>query len=493
MKVGSVSETTFFLERASGTGLQSQIREIIVSAVLSGEILPGAKLPSTRKLANYLKISRLTVTLAYQELASQGYLDVSNRSAYYVSVSAPVKNFIDRAVTMDSDHIVDWSGKIGAGFSIAKSIHKPLNWRHFKYPFLYGQMDHTLFDLAAWRDCTRRALSRENFALLAGDFAAEDDIELVNYIRTRTLPSRGIRAEQDEILVTVGAQNAIWIISQLLLSRDAHVVFENPGHPDIAATLHLSGARVTTIDVDAHGLPPEQIPDNIQAVFVTPSHHSPTAATMPRARRIALLEAAAERDFVIIEDDYEFEMSFLQPSTPALKSLDRYGRVLYVGSFSKSLFPGLRLGYLVAPAAVIREARALRSLMLRHPPGHLQRTAAYFLAYGHYDTVIHRMRLEYHKRHIVMANALTNEGLHIAGKSAFGGTAFWIEGPQGLDADRLTRELRDKGVLIESGSPFFAGPRAPCRFFRMAYSSIPLNKITTGVAITAEHIRKMGL
>lgn len=490
MTTSSVSETTFFIERHSRNSLQSQIREIVVSAVLSGEMLPGAKLPSTRKLAAYLHISRLTVTLAYQELASQGYLAVHNRSAYHISTTPPL-NAITHGVNLTVGATVDWAAKMSPGFTIAKSIRKPLDWRSYRYPFLYGQMDQTLFDLAAWRDCSRRALSREDFALMAGDFAAEDDIELVNYIRTRTLPSRGIRAEADEILVTVGAQNALWIVSQLLLSRDAHAAFENPGHPDIAATLHLSGAKVTAIDVDADGLPPEHIPQDIDAIFVTPSHHSPTAATMPRARRIALLEKAAAQDFVIVEDDYEFEMSFLQPSTPALKSLDRHGRVLYVGSFSKSLFPGLRLGYLVAPAPVIREARALRALMLRHPPGHLQRTAAYFLALGHYDSVIHRMRMEYHKRHIVMVEALTNEGLHIAGKSVFGGTSFWIEGPKGLDADRLTRELRDKGVLIESGSPFFAGTALPCRFFRMAYSSIALNRIAEGVSITANHIRQM--
>lgn len=208
------------------------------------------------------------------------------------------------------DTAVDWSSKLRLGFNIAKTIRKPLDWRKYRYPFLYGQMDQTLFDLAAWRDCARRALAREDFILMAGDFAAADDVELVNYIRSRTLPSRGIHAEPDEILVTVGAQNALWIISHLLLTRRSHVVCENPGHPDISATLHLTGANVTALDVDEGGLPPELLPDEIDAVFVTPSHQSPTAATMPRARRIALLEAAAERDFVIVEDDYEFEMSF---------------------------------------------------------------------------------------------------------------------------------------------------------------------------------------
>ncbi len=156
--------------------------------------------------------------------------------------------------------------------------------------------------------------------------------------------------------------------------------------------------------------------------------------------------------------------------------------MLYIGSFSKSLFPGLRLGYLVAPAPFIRQARALRSLMLRHPPGHLQRTAAYFLALGHYDAVLHRMRTEYHKRHVLMAENLEKQGLVVAGSSSFGGTSFWMEGPKGLDADRLVRELRQHGVLIESGSPFFPRNEAACRFFRMGYSSIPSSNISVGVA-----------
>lgn len=484
----AVSPTIFFIDGFRAAGLQAQIRETTVSSILSGAILPGARMPSSRGLAEYLKVSRLTVTLAYQELVSQGYLEVRSRSAYHVAASPPISR--PHLAFPETRHTeIDWSSKLLPRFNIAKTIRKPLDWRSYRYPFLYGQMDQTLFDIAAWRDCSRRALAREDFILMAGDFAATDDIELVNYIRSRTLPSRGIRAESDEILVTVGAQNALWIISHLLLNKSSHVVCENPGHPDISATLQLTGAKITAVDVDEGGLPPELLPQGIDAVFVTPSHQSPTAATMPRARRIALLEAAAERDFVIVEDDYEFEMSFLQPPTPALKSLDQAGRVLYVGSFSKSLFPGLRLGYLVAPAAVICEARALRALILRHPPGHLQRTAAYFLGLGHYDAVIHRMRIEYHKRHIVMIDALKRERLAVAGKSAFGGTAFWIKGPNDMDADKLQDNLREDGVLIESGSPFFCEDKI-CRFFRIAYSSIPLNRISDGVELIAKRIHR---
>lgn len=476
-----VSETIFFIDRESGIGLQAQLRETIVSAVTAGRIQPGAQLPSTRRLADYLRISRITVTLAYQELVSQGYLEAADRSAYCIASNPPGRGLENDRPPAGAQP-VDWASKITMDFSVVRQVGKPLDWRRYPYPFLYGQMDPSLFDLNAWRDCARRALAREDFILMASDFAAADDVRLVNYICSRTLPRRGIHATPDEILVTVGAQNALWIVTRLILESGSSAVCENPCHPDISASLLLSGAKVTTIDVDPEGLPPERLPDDIDALVVTPSHHSPTGATMPMDRRMRLLEAAAEKDFVIIEDDYEFEISFLAPPSPALKAFDTTGRVLYIGSFSKSLFPGLRLGYLVAPAPFIRKARALRSLMLRHPPGHQQRTVAYFLALGHYDAVLHRMRTEYHKRHVLMAESLQREGLTIAGSSAFGGTSFWMEGPEGLDADRLVQELRPDGVLVESGSSFFASTGAPCRFFRMGYSSIPRENIPEGIA-----------
>lgn len=476
-----VSETIFFIERESGLGLQAQLRETVVSAVVAGRIQPGAQLPSTRRLADYLRISRITVTLAYQELVSQGYLEVAGRSAYRIAGNPPGRGLENVPLPVGAQP-VDWDSKVTMDFDVVRQVEKPLDWRRYPYPFLYGQMDPSLFDLNAWRDCARRALAREDFILMASDFAAADDVRLVNYICSRTLPRRGIHATPDEILVTVGAQNALWIVTRLILENGASAACENPCHPDISASLLLSGAKVTTVDVDAEGLPPDSLPDDVDAVVVTPSHHSPTGATMPIDRRVRLLQAATERDFVIVEDDYEFEISFLAPPSPALKAFDTTGRVLYIGSFSKSLFPGLRLGYLVAPAPFIRKARALRSLMLRHPPGHLQRTAAYFLALGHYDAVLHRMRTEYHARHIAMAAAFQREGLVIAGASAFGGTSFWMEGPEGLDADRLVQVLRQDGVLVESGSPFFPKSNAPCRFFRMGYSSIPTSNIPAGIA-----------
>ena len=483
----TVPEEIFFLDRSSGQSLQAQIRESLVSAVLSRRLLPGARLPATRKLADYLKVSRITITLAYQELVSQGYLDSSARSAFFISASAPIPQ-LQHKPSQDSGAGIDWSAKLPRPLSDRRRLVKPYDWRKFTYPFIYGQMDMTQFDHNAWRDCARRALGRRDFEDMAGDAAAADDPMLVNYICSRTLPRRGIAAQPEEILVTVGAQNALWLVIQLIMREGLHAVCENPGYPDLVSALRWNGARVTSVDVDQYGLPTDNLPADLDAVFVTPSHHAPTAVTMPMDRRSRLLAAADEQDFVVIEDDYEFEMSFLAPPSPAMKSLDRSGRVLYVGSFSKALFPGLRLGYLVGPEPLIREARHLRSLMLRHPPGHQQRTVAYFLALGHYDALIRDMRKVFKERREILTDALEQEGLEVSSAASFGGTNLWIKGPDGLDSLKLAEQLRDDSVLIEPGAPFFDNQEEPIQFFRMAYSSIPTDRIREGVGRVAARL-----
>jgi GntR family transcriptional regulator/MocR family aminotransferase len=207
---------------------------------------------------------------------------------------------------------------------------------------------------------------------------------------------------------------------------------------------------------------------------------------------VALLDRAGRDDFLIVEDDYEFEMSFLKPAAPALKSLDREGRVIHIGSFSKSLFPGLRLGYLVAPGGFIREARALRAAMLRHPPGHLQRTVAYFLALGHYDALINRLNAAYKRRRTVMDEAIRAHGLEVAGQGGFGGSSFWMRAA-GVDTAALVSRLRERGVLIEPGRSFFAPGTAPGDTYRLAYSSIAQNRIAEGVALIADELRDSGI
>ena len=210
---------------------------------------------------------------------------------------------------------------------------------------------------------------------------------------------------------------------------------------------------------------------------------------MPLERRRALLAAAEAQGFVVVEDDYEFEMSFLRAVSPSLKSLDVSGRVIYIGSFSKSLFPGLRLGYIVAPAGFIAEARALRAQVLRHPPGHLQRTAAYFLSLGHYDALVNRMKQAYKRRRVAMTEAIAAHGLCVAGQGGFGGSSFWMQAP-GVDTRALALRLREKGVLIEPGAVFFDPARPDHSHYRLAYSSIAAPRIADGIGLIAQAVEK---
>ena len=483
----SISVETFFLDAAVEGTLQARIQQMVAQGILAGRFRAGERLPSSRKLASHLGVSRITVTLSYTELVADDYLTSRGRSGYFVSENAPEPPAF--TAQQSGTGTVDWNRAIGQRFAPSLGMEKPTDWAKYKYQFIYGQADPTLFDSANWRLCALQALGMRNFSALTADYFDGDDPKLVEFIARQTLPRRGILAGPSEILVTMGAQNALWLSAQVLLNSRRRAAIEDPCYPALRNILTQSRCQLSAVQVDAHGLPPDALPDDTDVVFTTPSHQCPTAATMPLSRRNALLEKAEENDFLIVEDDYEFEMSFLKAPSPSLKSLDRNGRVIYVGSFSKSLFPGLRLGYLVGPAPFIREARALRASVLRHPPGHIQRTVSYYLSLGHYDALVRRMSRAYHERRNVMDAALSAEELTIAGQGSYGGSSVWLRGPNGLDTTALAERLREKGVLIEPGAPFFAGLTPPTEYFRLAYSSIPSSRIPEGVSIIGKEIK----
>ncbi len=476
---------------ARAGSLQRRIQQAIASGILSGRFRPGERLPSSRALARHLGVSRITVTLAYGELVASGYVTARDRSGYFVAEDAPTPEALaEPPPAAVGGTRLDWQGRVRLPRLSAPRLAKPLDWREYPYPFLYGQPDARLFDQASWRLSAHQALGARAFDAVARDYGGADDPELVEFILRHSLPRRGILARPDEVLVTLGAQNALWILAQLLGGPGRLAAHENPCYPGLRDVLTLTGTRRVAVDVDEQGLPVEAIPPEADLVFCTPSHHAPTTVTMPMERRRALLEAAERHDWIVIEDDYEFEMSFLDPASPALKSLDRSGRVIHVGSFSKSIFPGLRLGYLVADAELIARARELRLALLRHPPGHVMRTTANFLRLGHYDAMIRRMRSTYARRREVMARAIEAEGLTVAAAARFGGSSFWMRAPEGVDTERLALELRADGVLIEPGAPFFDGPAPPTNTYRIAYSSIAAERIPEGIARIARAIER---
>ena len=488
----SIPADAFVLPAIAGATLQQRLRQRISEGILAGQFRAGEKLPSSRGLAAHLGISRITVTLAYTDLVASDYLTSRGRSGYFVSNTAPRQPDFPKAAGARVDR-VDYATLTGQRFSNTQPVARPEDWRSYPYPFIYGQADAALFDHQNWRQCALRALGMRDFAAMTEDYYERDDPLLIETVRRSILPRRGIEARAGEVLLTMGAQNALWLAAQVLLGPGRRAVMENPGYPGLRSILSQTGCTVVPVDVDEGGLPPEALPEALDVVFTTASHHCPTNATMPIKRREALLALATSRDFVIVEDDYEFEMSFLRPVAPSLKSLDREGRVIYVGSFSKSLFPGLRLGYLVAPESFIREARALRAAVLRHPPGLLQRTVAYFLSLGHYDALMNRMKAAYKRRRMVMDEAIRAHGLTIAGQGGFGGSSFWMRAPEAVDTAVLAQRLRAKGVLIEPGRAFFDPGAAPHNYYRLSYSSIAPTRIAEGIGLIAAALAETGL
>ena len=480
------------IRRHNHSSLQTQIREALVSAILDGQLARDEPIPSTRKMAKSLGVSRNTVVLAYQGLLDDGYLFARERSGYFVADKAlettirPVRT--DHAAGAPPRIDPQWKARLLKHPAAQANIIKPLDWQSYAYPFIYGQVDHNLFPLAEWRDCARQALGKKWLGTWTNDTWAFDDPLLVEQIRRRILPRRGIMASDDEILITLGAQNALYLIVSLLIDEKSRVAMEEPGFPDMRNIFRLKTAKVGLVPVDEEGLVLNEDLAASDLVFVTPSHQFPTTATMPLTRRLELLKLASKHNFVIIEDDYEFETNYVNEPCPALKSLDDEGRVIYVGSLSKTLFPGLRLGFLVGPKPFVEEARALRRLMVRHAPNNNQRTAALFLSLGHHDTLIRRLHKAYRSRWEIMGAALQRYLPDSARIPSFGGTSFWVEGPAQLDSEMLAKHAAARGIVIEPGRIHFGAENAPHNFFRLAFSSIDERKIEPGIELLAETI-----
>lgn len=451
-----------YLSPTSTASLQAQIREMLVSAILDGHIPGGDALPSCRRLATQLGVARNTVVIAYQQLVDQGYLIAHERSGYYVNQDILVGRVTESRPIKDiATAAPDWVRRLKLRPSLQRNIVKPRDWQKYPYPFIYGQFDAALFPIADWRECAREALSVTAIRDWARDRVDSDDPLLIEQLHTRVLPRRGVWATPEEILVTVGAQHALYLLANLLIDDDSTVGIEDPGYPDARNIFDIRTSRVVGLPVDELGLMIDPRLDGCDCIYVTPSHQFPTTVTMPLARRHELLRHAADCDFVIIEDDYENETNFVGDPTPALKSLNENDRVIYVGSLSKTLAPGLRLGYMVGPVPLIREARALR-----------------------------RLSHAFRDRWQAMGDALTRYLPDSARVPSFGGTSYWVKGPAGLDAKLLERKAREQGILIEAGDVHFLSDQPPLNYFRLGFSSIQVDRIEPGIRKLADLIHE---
>ncbi len=470
----------FHLNPDSTATLQQQVREQISRAILEGHIPPNVQLPSTRELARMLKISRNTVIIAYQDLIADGYLISRERAGFYADPNILKGNQPTPGEGRSTlGHAPDWQRLLSNKPELQVETNR-VRWQQAPYPFIYGQLDPDMFPVKRWRECSLDSVRTQSVKTWSSDHYSTDDPLLVEQIHSRLLPRRGIWAEPDEILITVGAQHALYLILNVLLGPGRTLGFENPGYPDISTMASLVGAEPRCLEVDGNGLMVSDQLDDCDLVFTTPSHQFPTTVTMPLDNRKALLERAAEDNFLIIEDDYECETSFGSHPTPALKSLDSNQRVIYVGSLSKTLSPGLRLGYIVAPKPLIGALRELRRLMLRHPPMNNQRALGFFLERGYHDSLIRNLLEVYEERWKLVKEGIDELLPASTIPPTFGGSAYWIEGNETLDSLALQTLALQHGIIIEPGITYYCDT-GPLNYFRLGYSSIATERIRPGL------------
>ncbi len=269
---------------------------------------------------------------------------------------------------------------------------------------------------------------------------------------------------------------------------------ENPGYPDARNIFASRTANVVALPLDESGCALSPALDGCDYVYLTPSHQCPTNVTMPLARREALLAWARAYDRVLIEDDYEIELGFEGRTQPALQSLDRSGHVVYVSSLSKTLAPGIRIGFIVGNRELIRELRALRRLMLRHPAANNERSAGLFLAMGHHDALLRRLRRTYAERSQLVAAALATHLPGVGFATVSGASSFWLRFPDAVDTREVAQAAARLGVLIEPGDVFFAAGAGsvPLNYARVGFASIDAARIEPGIATLAAACAQVG-
>ena len=471
------------LERDS-TPLQVQLRTVLVNAILDGRLPVGVKLPSGRELATLLDVSRNTAVLVYERLVADGYLEARTRDGYYVGDAVTLAE-VRHVNAHGLANLPNWGGRFQQARDAYRWLDRPAGWQRFRYPFVCGQFDPTLFPLSDWRECSRQALEVAAVARWAQDGTGTESPQLVEHLIRRVLPHRGIAATPDQILLTLGTQHGLYLLAELFGKVGTVMGVENPGYMDARNIFAQSGASIVALPVDDKGLAISPNLADCDYVYCTPSHQCPTGVTMSTDRRLAVLDHAARHDQIIFEDDYDPETQYVGQPLPALKAIDKCDRVIYLSSLSKVLSPGLRLGYIVAPAQVIDQLRILQRLMIRQVPGNNQAAAALFIKLGHYDRLLHSTRDILSVRAAALTDALTRYLPDARYNVPQGGSSLWVRLAGNPNMEALQTACHAQGILFDPGNPFFHDPMTE-PWLRLGFSSIPVERIAPGIAELAK-------
>jgi GntR family transcriptional regulator/MocR family aminotransferase len=442
------------------------------AAILDGRLRPGDALPATRALASRLDVSRNTVLYAYERLTAEGFLVGRVGAGTFVGATAAPTASTRRAPAGAPLHArAIWRGL----------AHEPSRRPPAAYDFQLGAPDPDLFPWDEWRGLVARQLRGARRGRVIGYPPPEGEPSLRAAIARHLGVARSVQAGADDVVVTSGAQQAFDLIARVLIEPGTVIAVEDPGYPPARRAFEAHGATIVPVPVDADGLVVDALPAAARIIYVTPSHQFPLGTAMSLARRHALLAWSERRGAAIVEDDYDSEFRFDGRPLEPLQSLDRHGRVLYVGTFSKVLLPSLRIGFVVAPRSLVPALGAAKALADSHGPIEAQRALAALIDDGRFARHVRRLLRVYRDRRARLLDALDRHlrdvlvllpsaaGLHTS--------AYFTD--RRADADAIARRAQQAGVTIEPLRGYYQGrPRAG---LAIGYGLIPARRIDEGI------------
>jgi GntR family transcriptional regulator/MocR family aminotransferase len=439
---GYLIMTTFPFDHRAASPYYQQIYDGYRTAILSGLLRPGERLPSTRALATELGISRLPAVYAFEQLLHEGYIEGRAGSGTYVKQSIP-----DELATADTSQA-------------APKTHArlPASDRARLAPLRVSLPALDRFPVALWSKLVAKHAKQFTVEQMAyGDPAGYVPLReaVADYLRT----ARAVRCEADQVLIVSGSQMALQITALSVLGRGSTVCIEEPGYPGAHTALARGGTRIVPVPVDDEGIDVDALAAKgrkVRAVYVTPSHQYPLGVSMTASRRLALLEWARRTDAWIIEDDYDSEYRYASRPLGALQGIDA-SRVIYIGTFSKVLFPSLRLGYVVVPRSLIDDFTNHRESIDLFSPVLEQAVLAEFLREGHFGRHLRRMRALYEKRRDALVRGLREHVEGLTPHNSDAGLHVTTFLPKGLDDEIIVRELARRGVEATALSTCYVG------------------------------------
>jgi len=446
------------------------------TAILNGRLQPGLRLPTTRAFAAAYGVSRNVAVATYDLLTSEGYLLTRGKAGTFVAGVLP-----QRAARMPAAGISSHDRRLNA-FWRARPLDETPPPMPLRFDFRLGIPDQEHFPFPVWQRLSARAL-RAWAKEPAGYASPQGQPPLRAAIAKHVAFARAVACQTDDIVVTGGAQQAFDLLARILVTAGRTVVaIENPGYPPMRTAFAAAGARIVPVRVDGEGLVVESLPRDTRVICVMPSHQFPLGVVMSARRRAGLLDFAQQRGAVVIEDDYDGEYRFGGRPLDALQTLDRGACVFYVGTFSKSMFPALRLGFIVAPAWARPALAAARQAADSHSAPITQDALAAFIGEGHLARHVRKMRRIYASRRDLLLQLLRRDLSRwfevVPGSAGLHLTAF--AAPK-LDVDSLVQRARQHDLGVHPLRPYYAG-RPQRQGLVFGYGAIDEASIEAGLA-----------